>query len=89
MASVHFTQNLQRHVDCPMAAVPGRTVAEVLGAVFSRNPRLKGYILDERGMVRKHMAIFVDGRGVTDRERMSDAVGEESEIYVMQALSGG
>lgn len=89
MARVHFTRNLKRHVDCPMAEAPGRTVGEVLGVIFCQNPGLKGYILDERGMVRKHMAIFVDGRGVMDREGMSDAVGEESEIYVMQALSGG
>jgi hypothetical protein len=33
--------------------------------------------------------VFVDGRRVRDRERLTDAVGETSEVYVMQALTGG
>jgi len=32
MASVTFTKNIQRHVDCPPTDVPGRTVREVLAA---------------------------------------------------------
>jgi molybdopterin synthase sulfur carrier subunit len=39
--------------------------------------------------VRKHMNVFVDGRQVRDRERLGDPVDAASEIYVMQALSGG
>jgi hypothetical protein len=35
------------------------------------------------------MTIFVDGDLITDRRSLSDIVGSESEIYVMQALSGG
>jgi sulfur-carrier protein len=89
MAQVHFTQNLRRHVDCPMGQATGATVGEVLNAIFRANPRLKGYVLDERGALRKHMAVFVDGQAVTDRDGLSDAAGQQSEIYVMQALSGG
>jgi len=32
---------------------------------------------------------FVDGRQLTDRVALSDAVEPRSELYVMQALSGG
>jgi sulfur carrier protein ThiS len=64
-------------------------VRQVLDAVFADNPQARGYVLDERGALRKHMVVFVDGQAVADRETLSDAVGEESEIYVMQALSGG
>jgi sulfur-carrier protein len=35
------------------------------------------------------MTIFVDGRMIRDRGRLADPVGEESTIYVFQALSGG
>lgn len=89
MADVAFTPNLQRHVECPRRDAPGTTVREVLEGVFADNPRLRGYIVDERGALRRHMIVFVDGRQISDRERLSDRVGPRSEIYVMQALSGG
>jgi hypothetical protein len=64
-------------------------VGVVLDEAFRRNPSLRGYILDERGAVRHHVAIFVDGQLLRDRVKLSDAVSPDSEIYVMQALSGG
>jgi molybdopterin synthase sulfur carrier subunit len=89
MPTVHFTANLTRHVSCPSVHVDGATVGEVLEAVFEQNPRLRGYVVDEQGAVRKHMNVFVDGQQIRDRERLGDAVGAASEIHVMQALSGG
>jgi hypothetical protein len=35
------------------------------------------------------MVVFVDGRQVQDRRTLSDPVGNDAEIYVAQALSGG
>jgi sulfur carrier protein ThiS len=61
----------------------------VLAQVFAAQPQARGYVLDEQGQLRKHIAVFVDGRRVRDRERLSDPVGEASEIYVLQALTGG
>jgi hypothetical protein len=89
MPRVVFTPNLQRHVSCPPTDAPGRTVREVLDAVFADNPRARGYVLDEQGAVRKHMVIFVDGVQIEDRTRLSDPVPPAGEVYVMQALSGG
>jgi hypothetical protein len=64
-------------------------VREVLDHVFADNPRLRGYVVDERGVLRKHMMVFVDGAQIADRENLSDPVGPRTELYVMQALSGG
>ena len=89
MPTVHFTANLRRHVACPSVGVTAETVGEALAAVFEQNPRLRGYIVDEQGAVRQHMNIFVDGVQIRDRTGLADAVGPDSEIYVMQALSGG
>ncbi len=89
MPHVVFTQNIQRHVACPPAEVVGVTVREALDAVFAANQRARGYVLDEHGALRKHMLIFIDGEQLLDRQRLSDAVKPDSEIYVMQALSGG
>jgi hypothetical protein len=87
--TVTFTPNLKRHVECPTEVVAGATVREVLDVVFAANPRLRGYVLDDQGALRKHMSVFVDGTQISDRARLSDPVRATSEIYVMQALSGG
>jgi molybdopterin synthase sulfur carrier subunit len=89
VATVVFTPNLKRHVECPSETVDGATVRAVLDAVFAQNPKLRGYIVDEQGSLRRHMSIFVDGQQIVDRDRLSDPVRAASEIYVMQALSGG
>ncbi len=89
MATVVFTQNLRRHVECPTETVGGATVRAVLEAVFAANPRLRGYVLDDQGTMRHHMMVFVDGEPITDRAQLSDPVRPASEVYVMQALSGG
>jgi len=69
--------------------VPGARLDEVLCGVFARFPNLRGYVLDEHGAVRHHVAVFVDGTAITDKRKPTQALGERSEIYVMQALSGG
>jgi molybdopterin synthase sulfur carrier subunit len=89
MPTVAFTENIQRHIACPTVSVEGATVFEAMESVFRENPNARGYVLDDRGAIRKHMVIFVDGAGVRDRAGLSDPVSPESEIYVMQALSGG
>lgn len=89
MAKVFFTKNLQRHVDAPETEAAGATVREVLDAVFAANPRVRGYVLDDQGALRKHMAVFVDGQQIGDRRHLSDGAPDGCEIYIMQALSGG
>jgi molybdopterin synthase sulfur carrier subunit len=89
MPRVVFTSNLQRYVSVPESQVAGSTVAHALSAVFAQSPQARDYVLDEQGHVRRHVHIYVDGARITDRERLSDAVGPTSEIFVLQALSGG
>lgn len=89
MPRVVFTQNLQRHVPCPPSRVDGRTVGECLDAAFGLYPRLRGYVLDEHGALRFHMAVYVDGVPIVDRPGLTDPVPEAGELFVMQALSGG
>ena len=89
MPRVVFTANLQRHVACPEREVEGSTVAEALDAAFSHAPALRGYVLDEQGHVRRHVVIYVDGRRIADRQRLTDPVTATGEICVFQALSGG
>ncbi len=62
---------------------------DVLAEVFKVNARLETYVLDDQRAVRKHMRILVDGVAVKDLTGLTDAVGANSEVWVMQALSGG
>lgn len=89
MPRVVFTGNLQRHVACPPSEGQGATVREVLVSVFARYPKAESYVVDEHGALRHHMVIFVDGVAVDDRKHLGDAVKPDSEVFVMQALSGG
>ena len=89
MAMVHFTSNLRRHVDSPSIEVLATSVHQALVMAFARNERLKTYVLDDQGHLRKHMRILVDGVAIKDLEHFTDAVKPNSEVWVMQALSGG
>jgi len=64
-------------------------VQAALRAVFEDNPRLRSYILDDQDRLREHVVVFIDGQMVQDRATLSDPVENDSEIFVMQALSGG
>lgn len=84
-----FTPNLARHLECPDAQVGGDTLREALENYFHRNPRVRGYVLDDQGALRKHVAIFVNQELIRDRSELSDPIADGDEIYVVQALSGG
>jgi len=89
MPTVSFTSALRRFLDAPPAEVEAGTVGEALAAVFAERPALRGYVLDDQGAIRRHVAVYVNGTAVHDRERLTDPVGPGDEIYVFQALTGG
>ena len=84
-----FTKAMQRHVEAPPAAVAGSTVGDALRAYFEERPAVRSYVLDEQGTLRKHITVFLNGEQIADRAGMSDPAGDDDEIQVMQALSGG
>jgi sulfur-carrier protein len=89
VAQIRFTSHLTRHRPAPMIEAAGATLAEVLSTGLAGDDLLKSYVLDEQGRLRKHVTIYLDGSVIQDRLRLSDPVGPRSEIYVLQALSGG
>ena len=89
MPTIRFTDNIQRHIECPPRVVSGTRVRDALDAYFAEQPRARGYVLDEQGRLREHMAIFVDGGQLRDRVGLTDRVDEDGIIDVIQALSGG
>ena len=89
MAQVSFTRAFERFLPAPSVAVEGATLGEVLAAVFAARPALRGYVLDDQGALRRHVAVYHNGAPVRDRARLTDKVEPRDEIHVFQALSGG
>jgi molybdopterin converting factor small subunit len=63
----------------------GATVVELLREFERIHPAIVGWILDERGQIRRHINVFVNG----ERGREGTAVGAEDRIEVLPAISGG
>jgi sulfur-carrier protein len=66
-------------------AVEGATVGELLRALEEAHPAAGGWILDERGQIRRHINVFVNGElggGETP-------VAEDDRVDVLPAISGG
>ncbi len=90
MALVKFTSALKRfEPELTDINLPGDTVGSILSKVAERYPKLNSYIIDEKGSLRKHVNIFVQGKMIADRENLSDPVAENDELFIIQALSGG
>jgi hypothetical protein len=75
----------------PTVAIPveSGTLRAVLDQVFARHPKVRSYVLDDQERLRKHVVIFVDGARVEAGDNLKRILSHESEVFVLQALSGG
>jgi hypothetical protein len=89
VARVVFTQQLRRFTETPEVQAAAPTLHGALEAAFAVNPRLRGYVLDDQGHLRANVVVFVDGQRSRDRIGQGDALQPDSQVYVLQALSGG
>lgn len=89
MPKLVFTQQLRRFTEAPEIDTPAATLRNALEAAFERNPRLRGYVLDEQGHLRPNVVVFIDGHRIRDRVRLDDVLAPDSNVHVLQALSGG
>lgn len=89
MAEIHFTSWLRELVPDGPVRVDGTTVGEALTALFDKKPNVRGYVLDDRGALRKHVCVFADGMRLPNGVAFNHPINPQSMLYVMQALSGG
>ena len=86
MAVVRLRGPLKRLAgDCSEQSIGGATVAELLRALEAEHPALEGWILDERGLLRRHINVFVNGERVEE----AAAVRDGDRVDVLPAISGG
>jgi sulfur-carrier protein len=65
--------------------VDGDTVLALLRALERAHPALTGWVLDERGVIRRHINVYVNG----DRGGEATAVEQRDRVEVLPAISGG
>jgi molybdopterin converting factor small subunit len=66
-------------------AIDGGSVGELLSELEREHPAARGWILDERGVLRRHINVFVNG----ELGGQDTAVGADDRIDVLPAISGG
>lgn len=87
--TVEFAPALTRHVACPPQQVRAATLRAALDEAFKSAPAMRGYVLDEQGHVRKHVAVFVDARMIASRSELDVPLAGDAKVMVIQALTGG
>ena len=63
----------------------GATAVELLCALERRHPDLGGWILDERGRIRRHINVYVNG----ERADEQTAVRSADRVEILPAITGG
>lgn len=66
-------------------SLEGGTVVELLHELEQAHPAVGGWILDERGFIRRHINVFVNG----DCGREDTPVSPDDRVDVLPAISGG
>jgi molybdopterin synthase sulfur carrier subunit len=68
---------------------PCETVGDALAALGRKSPGALDRIMDERGDVRRHVNLFVNGDNVRFLDGLKTAVPNGATIFVLAAVSGG
>lgn len=65
------------------------TVGEALVALREKAPAALDRIMDEQGIVRRHVNVFVNGENIRFLDGLSTPAGDGATILVIAAVSGG
>jgi molybdopterin synthase sulfur carrier subunit len=87
LPTVVFTSHLRNVAPQESFESDAATVGGALESVWRSHPRLRGYVMDDQGALRRHIAVFLDGKLL--KSALTTPVRGDSQIHVMQALSGG
>jgi molybdopterin synthase sulfur carrier subunit len=65
--------------------VEAASVIELIRSLERAHPELSGWIVDERGRIRRHINVFVNG----ERGAEHTPVGASDRVEVLPAITGG
>jgi molybdopterin converting factor small subunit len=66
-----------------------RTAGDALRLLWAECPGARDRVMTERGDVRTHINVFVDGVSIRQSGGLDAPVGEDAEIIILPAVSGG
>jgi hypothetical protein len=92
MPKVELTRHLFSffpHLEGREISVEATTLREVVSEMEKIAPGFSFYVCDERGRLRTHVNMFIGEERAQDRATLSDPVGPDARVFIMQALSGG
>jgi hypothetical protein len=89
MAKLVFSNGIFEDDVAPVFDIGELTVEDVLKAFIAENGELASEIFSSDGKLHNHLAIFLSGKLLREREKCSDQVEEGSTLTVIKALSGG
>lgn len=75
--------------ELPVEVGDGAALSEVLDRAFEPWPVLGRRVRDERGEIRRHVNVFVDGEDAKRLEGVATPVGGSATVHVVNAVSGG
>ena len=86
MPKVILTGSIRQHVGgLGVVEVGGDTAGAVVSALEASYPALRGWIVDERGALRRHVKLFLGGVAVS----LDATVRPNDELHIVAAISGG
>ena len=75
--------------ELPVDLMEEAPLARVLDEAFRPWPILAARVRDERGEIRRHVNVFVDGEDAKRAAGVQTLVGPSSTVHVINAVSGG
>ncbi len=75
--------------ELPVELADSVPLSQLLDAAFEPWPVLASRIRDERGEIRRHVNVFVDGEDAKRGEGVHTRVGPQATVHVINAVSGG
>ena len=85
MAVVRLRGQLEKLAGGREHRIGGATVSDVLKALEQEITALDGWILDERGVLRRHINVFVSA----EPAEPGTPVGDDDPVEILPAISGG
>ena len=86
MPRVILTGSIRQHVGGLGAIdMDGDTAGAVVHALEAAYPSLRGWVVDERGSLRRHVKMFLHGSAVG----LNATLGHDDELHIVAAISGG
>jgi molybdopterin converting factor small subunit len=75
------------HVELPLT--DGATLADLLGALETEQPRLARRIRDEQGQLRRFVNVYIDGEDARRVGELAAPVPAGAEVLILPSVAGG